>query len=127
MRVQNINSNNYSKRQAFQANVHSIVNIPCLCETSKSEIVGAFIESSIKKGFVKTENIKGVFVEVKDKVLDMLLLDEKVSKAIADKSDVVTIKQLQTAQETVQMPLQVRQEDICPLQNGTGVLIIGLQ
>lgn len=105
MKIQNINSKSYSRSQTFQANVHSKVHFPCStrCLDGVYNIKDAFMKKAIIEKHIKLENAERIIIRIKDNVVDLLLIDKT--------------EKLKTAPKTIQMPLQVLKEDICPEEN----------
>lgn len=138
MRVQSVGSNNYSKNncskyQAFQAHVYSCLELPpeCkggLCTIKKIEngiaypynlwkTIGAFLEPAIIKGFVERWYL---LCGKKGTKLELLLADKKVPgvEDIIRNTPKTAMQQLKNAEGTIEMPLTVNFEDVCPVKNG---------
>lgn len=123
MRVQSINSNNYQKNSPnFKANVHSVVDLTChdgeLCYTALSNLAALFEKMAVKAGHVKAENCSDIFISKGSKGLDLLLVDNttKLMKDIRDPKPSLekVFENAKTASDTVQLPLSVKEEDVCP-------------
>lgn len=124
MRVHNISSNCYQRKQpAFKANVHAMIDIPCphnICEMGKALVTKVFTEKAIKAGHVKPENLGFVLGTGDNNKMDLLLIDmstsvkNKLLNIDSYESYERTIKEIKDAPDTVELPVNIKWEDICP-------------
>lgn len=142
MRVQNINPTNYSNKKvnqnlAFKANIHSVVKFPCdemnglcpLIPLAKIKLTALFIESALKSGKIKPENVAGLTVSKEAHgYTDLLLLDRTTSlhSEISSIEDPEILKKhIELApfdEETEELSFSVSEKDVCPGQFAENML-----
>lgn len=137
MRVQNINQNIYkykssnnNKTPGFKANVISVVKGSChegeWCPQALNKLKDIFETAAFESGNIKQENATAGTLMMGADSLKLILVDETTAlgKKIMElpsfgeviEALVQTIKKPDA--ETVEVPLVVKEADICPLYEG---------